>query len=171
MKRLLFLPLLLIAVSAWAIPRDPVTGPGGILGPPGIAQLWDIPLVTTADTPNPITVTHIQTAGETMTVDWGDGTSSVVNGTGASVNTTHNYAAPGAGYKIKIRFSNRLAVTLISLASQKVEGNLRDFRKFTSLTNLSLHTTSVSGDIANLSGLTSLTILYLQHHLGQRRHS
>jgi len=39
MKRLLFLPLLLIAaVSAWAIPREPVTGPGGIVGPPGISS-------------------------------------------------------------------------------------------------------------------------------------
>ena len=161
MKRLLFLPLLLIAVSAWAIPREPVTGPGGIVGPPGIAQLWDITLTTTADTPDPITINHILTAGETMTVDWGDGDSSVVNGTGGVVNTTHNYVAPGAGYKIKIKFSDRFAVSRIDLGGEKVVGDLRDFRKFTSLSILRLYTTSISGDIAALSGLTSLTDLRL----------
>jgi hypothetical protein len=163
MKRLLFLPLLFLCLlcgEVWAIPREPVTGPGGIVGPPGIAQSWDITLTTTAVTPNPITINYTLTAGETMTVDWGDGDISVVNGTGGVVDTTHNYAAPGAGYKIKIKFSDRFAVTRIDLSGEKVIGTLADFRKFTSLTVIGIFNTSISGDIGNISRMTSMVTIY-----------
>ena len=151
MKRLLFLPLLLIAVSAWAIPREPVTGPGGIVGPPGIPQLWDITLTTTADTPDPITINTVVSAGETMTVDWGDGTSNIVTGTGAQVNTTHDYpGSGGAGYRIKIRFSDITKLLRFHIGSQKVAGNLKDFKKFSALATLFIFDNSFYGDLVDI---------------------
>ncbi len=100
-------------------------------------------------------------AGKTVTLSWGDGTSTVINGAVTNVIYTHNYAVSGT-YQFRV-VGDLDGVTKFQYNFAALSGDINTLKFFTSLTYLSLYNTSVSGDIANLSGLTSLTYLSLSN--------
>jgi len=95
----------------------------------------------------------------TVTIDWGDGNTSAVSGTGSTY--SHNYSQTGT-YTIQVYGRiDQMTRFYVSAGYSTISGNIATFRPCNALTFLRLGSTSVSGDIANLpSGLTGTLYLY-----------
>jgi hypothetical protein len=98
-------------------------------------------------------------SGQSVTVNWGDGNTSVVNGNDAvDVSVTSNYSSAGS-YSITLT-GDHLDLTKIDCASEDVSGDVSGWSALTNLTELYCNNTSISGDVSGWSALTNLTELY-----------
>jgi len=98
-------------------------------------------------------------AGGTVTVVWGDGSSSSVTCDGALKTLTHTYGAAGRTYKIRIVGTIHLIREIRCLAQSWVSGDVASFAGLANALRLRLYSTSISGDLASLAGLTKLIYL------------
>jgi len=89
----------------------------------------------------------------TVTIDWGDGNTSAVSGTGSTY--SHNYSQTGI-YTIQVYGRiDQMTKFRVSAGQNTISGSIATFRPCNALTYLNLANTSISEDIANLpSGMT-----------------
>lgn len=112
---------------------------------------------------NDFTLIMAVTAGNNVTVEWGDNSGQLWVADGTAKTVAHDYAAPGT-YSVVI--SGALsAVKQLNLSSQaNISVTLSEIGKLTGLTtslNLSGLDSRLTGSLSSLSGITGLQQLYL----------
>ena len=112
----------------------------------------------TPTSPDPISITTKIDIGESMTISWGDGTTDVVNGTGASVTTTHSYVADQ--HNITADPSSNTALLTFAIYSNQLTGSAPDISSNTALANLYLNSNQFTGSLPSISSNIALLSLY-----------
>lgn len=114
-------------------------------------------------TPATTTIYVKVTAGNDVTLYWGDGTSVALTADGALHVYTHDYSA--GTYTIAVGGDTDGITDWRSYLQTFLSGSIGRFGALSGLAQLYLYNTKVSGDIGGLGGLTSLTMLQLQGSL------
>jgi hypothetical protein len=112
---------------------------------------------TTVATPNPVSVTTNMPAGQSLFIDWGDGTADEVIGTGSNVLSQHTYDPFIVGTSIRIKYDRNIKnIVYFQIGSHYLEGEHPRVDGFKSLETIVLKTNYLSGLIHGFSGCSSL---------------